>query len=777
VAGPTTYLDFDVVISRRGDRLDVRLLDSPAGETGSVLSLLPESVLTGPADGGAGARALRPVRATAEGTEPTAVGTALFTALFHGPVHVAYGESRYRASQVGAGLRLRLRFAAGTEALPWELLYDPQAGSFLALNPLTPVIRCTETATRDLVAPVDDQLRVLVAVSSPQGTSPVDALREQTAVRALLEPLMLGSAVVIEVLEDASLEGIRRMLTEREFHVFHYIGHGTVSADGKSAVVLTDAAGALSVRSCDDLAFVLAAAASLRLVVLNSCHGSVSSPTDPFAGAGATLVRAGIPAVVAMRATISNDAAVTFASGLYRELADAAPIERAVSVARTSLAASDSAASREWPTVALHLGSSLASGLTASPLPRLDNDVEFTVARTHRLTAEEWTPMLVFAHHGDAFVAADGQLVDQAKQVRELITSFFEGAVDVRTTSQESSLSLPRGAELVVEPDLPGFVECNPPVARIVWRGDIAEARFLLRPRFFAAGLTVEGWVRVFCGPVVVGETKVEFAVETGEPTGPDTARHEPIRRYRQIFPCFAPEDAEVVGGIVAVAEALGDRYTERVVTAQREGAPTAWLLDVISEADAFQLFWSRHSMVSADCRQQWERALGTARDGFILPLYWEDPFPRAAGLPPPALEGLRFVRLPTIGAVSPTPATPPGAAQPSAPQPLPPPYATAPSAPTASAPAPSAPAPSAPAPSAPAPRRRRRLAAGVGMSLAGIVSALVATALVGAGQTAGPSPGGGDAATSIVTLVLIVLAIVFGTVGINLVMRARRRR
>src|SRR5262245_32773016 len=112
MAGAFTYLDFDVTVSRRGDDLDVRVSGSPAGETGSVLSALPERFLTSLAPGRPGSRALRPVRATSDSSaqDPKAVGTALFDALFHGSVLGYFSESRHRAKEAGAGLRVMLRF-------------------------------------------------------------------------------------------------------------------------------------------------------------------------------------------------------------------------------------------------------------------------------------------------------------------------------------------------------------------------------------------------------------------------------------------------------------------------------------------------------------------------------------------------------------------------------------------------------------------------------------------------------------------------------------------
>ena len=49
MAGPSGYLDMDMVVTQRGDLLETRVLDSPAGETGTVAALVP---LAGSGDDG-----------------------------------------------------------------------------------------------------------------------------------------------------------------------------------------------------------------------------------------------------------------------------------------------------------------------------------------------------------------------------------------------------------------------------------------------------------------------------------------------------------------------------------------------------------------------------------------------------------------------------------------------------------------------------------------------------------------------------------------------------
>ena len=76
----------------------------------------------------------------------------------------------------------------------------------------------------------------------------------------------------------------------------------------------------------------------LRLVVLNSCEGARTTLTDPYAGVATTLIRLGVPAVVAMQFEISDDAAVLFAEELYTNLIGRQdPIDAAVAEARKAI--------------------------------------------------------------------------------------------------------------------------------------------------------------------------------------------------------------------------------------------------------------------------------------------------------------------------------------------------------------------------------------------------------------------------------------------------------
>jgi TIR domain len=238
---------------------------------------------------------------------------------------------------------------------------------------------------------------------------------------------------------------------------------------------------------------------------------------------------------------------------------------------------------------------------------------------------------------------------------------------------------------------LPG-VQCNPEEAEIEWWEPVHDVLFRLLAGPDLAGAVIRGAVRVWCGPLIIGEVSIAVRVAAGEPAAEPSPVAEPVRRYRKIFPSYSHHDRAMVATFAEAARALGDRYLQDVVALRAGERWDARLLELIEDADVFQLFWSRNSMRSPYCQEEWEHALALQRPLFVRPLYWEEPLPEDPGqeLPPAALRALHFVKVPVIGselayrsAPQPPPPSPdypqsaawwsrPGRAAPSSPPPAP---------------------------------------------------------------------------------------------------------
>ena len=95
---------------------------------------------------------------------------------------------------------------------------------------------------------------------------------------------------------------VMKAMRQGPWHIFHFIGHGGYDRQtNEGLLVLADEKGMKHLLPASDLAKLLADHYPLRLVLLNSCEGALGSEVNIYSGTAATLVRRGIPAVLAMQ--------------------------------------------------------------------------------------------------------------------------------------------------------------------------------------------------------------------------------------------------------------------------------------------------------------------------------------------------------------------------------------------------------------------------------------------------------------------------------------------
>jgi hypothetical protein len=269
------------------------------------------------------------------------VGLRLFRALFSDRVRWRYDESRGRVSRrADVGLRLKLHLALDDpgavelHALPWEFLLRPDDAAYLALGRDTALVRYLNLPVGADRPPLPLPLRVLAVPSSPEGVTPLEVERELDALVAGLGRL---AGVEVEALRPPTLDGLRRALVEREFHVLHFMGHGGLDAEGAGVLCFADDRGAPRGVSGRDLAQQVRDVSSLRLVVLNACDSARAAVAAPFAGAATALLLAGVPAVVAMQFAITDTAALAFSQMFYARVAAGDAVDTAVAEARLAV--------------------------------------------------------------------------------------------------------------------------------------------------------------------------------------------------------------------------------------------------------------------------------------------------------------------------------------------------------------------------------------------------------------------------------------------------------
>ncbi len=281
-------------------------------------------------------------------------GGELFAALFHGDLLSCFRRGLEQAKREGAGLRIRLRLADVPELanLPWEYLYDRDADRFFALSTATPVVRYLERPEPLGRLAVRPPLNVLVTVAGPTDYPALDVEQEWRRLNQALGDLRQRGLIGLERLDGATLDVLQQRLRRGEAHILHFIGHGDFDHESQEGVlILEDGSGRGKQVRGKDLGIVLRDHAP-RLVVLNCCDGAQTSRRDPFAGVAQTLIRQGVPAVVAMQTEILDRGALILAKELYGALADGYPIDACLTEARKVLARRQGAA---WGAPVLYL--------------------------------------------------------------------------------------------------------------------------------------------------------------------------------------------------------------------------------------------------------------------------------------------------------------------------------------------------------------------------------------------------------------------------------------
>ncbi len=329
------YLNFDLEIEKADGGYRAHVLSSPAGEARTPL---------GPVDH-------LPTEAA-----PPVLGGALFDAVFRGDVLSSLRRSLDAAQRSERGLRIRLRLSETPELadLPWELLYDGQRASFLALSRETPLVRYLDLPEPAESATPEIRLRVLAVIASPSDFPALDVEQEWNSLKQGMADLEARGVVTLDRLDPPTVDALQKQLLKHEYHILHFLGHGDYSPDdGDSLLVMAAADGRGEAVSGETFATLLSDQRSLRLAVISVCRGAVSGAHDPYSGVAQRLVRGGVPAVIAMRSAISAAAAEALARSFYTTLAVGAAVDEAMAEARKTLYSGGFP--NEWATAVLYM--------------------------------------------------------------------------------------------------------------------------------------------------------------------------------------------------------------------------------------------------------------------------------------------------------------------------------------------------------------------------------------------------------------------------------------
>lgn len=300
-------------------------------------------------------------------------GSCLFRTVFPaGEARSLFDESVATSSK-GEALRLRFVFEIDNpelqwlERLPWEIVFWDRGKRFLALDTGFSLVR-------SLRVPVNvpglrtGALRCLAVAPLPTGAGALDLPAERDAVQQELAAIPeLGFRMV----SAPTITATREALLATKAQIFHFMGHGFRSRRDEAfeyGLLFENDFGEESKVDAQGCAEWLQDL-GVHLVVLNACQTgaeSVQQPEQPFHGVAQRLIRAGIPAVLAMRHPIGDRIARGFARIFYRRLANGDSMEQALVEARLEMRRRDSKRHR-WIIPALFLRGADSRLLEAEP--------------------------------------------------------------------------------------------------------------------------------------------------------------------------------------------------------------------------------------------------------------------------------------------------------------------------------------------------------------------------------------------------------------------------
>ena len=235
------YLNFDLLIDKSGDLYKAQVLHSPAGE-GTCHFKLPfsdEEIRDFAAKLDQHVAHLDPSSA-AEIDFLQKFGGVLFRAVFDGDVAGCFRSSHDEAIRQSTGLRLRLRLAQASQLadLPWEYLFNPAVGRFLSLSVETPIIRYLDLPERVRPLKLKLPLNIRVMVANPADQPQLDIEGELAELHEGLHSHLKQGLVAIHRLEKATLQNLRQRLRQEEYHIFHFIGHGTFDQKRRTGMLI-----------------------------------------------------------------------------------------------------------------------------------------------------------------------------------------------------------------------------------------------------------------------------------------------------------------------------------------------------------------------------------------------------------------------------------------------------------------------------------------------------------------------------------------------------------
>lgn len=250
--------------------------------------------------------------------------------------------------------RVRLRIdegAAELHTVPWELLRETRSGSAthtLAADAGTPFSRYLVVPGADFAPQTADTLDLLVALANPEnlaarGLDQLDLAAEQHALRGTIADIPTDRLRLTFLEQPVTLAALEAALHKR-YHLLHIVAHGRKPASpapgqpSDAVLFLADDDNQVKTVSETEVAEMFKRLKQPpQVVFLASCQTAAHSSADAFRGFAPALIRAEVPAVIAMQDLVPVETARAFANTFYQRLLTHGQVDVASNEARSRL--------------------------------------------------------------------------------------------------------------------------------------------------------------------------------------------------------------------------------------------------------------------------------------------------------------------------------------------------------------------------------------------------------------------------------------------------------
>ncbi|WP_448564243.1 CHAT domain-containing protein, partial [Trichothermofontia sp.] len=316
-------------------------------------------------------------------------GQTLYNQLFQGTIRDSWVTAQGIAYHRRERLRLRLGLK-GTRLtrIPWEVLQGDRplaTGTDVMFSRYQPTpIALASPLLPHLHPDLQQPLRVLVVLAAPEDQERLALRHEVETLQAELRRVATSNErgplpdLDLTILEQPGREALTQALEQGDYQVLHYSGHSNVSTMGGELYLVSGQTGLTETLSGEDLAGLLVNN-GICMVVLNSCRGAHAASeeiTDDTAtqSLAESLVRRGIPGVLAMAERIPDSVALTLSRLFYRNLKQGYPVDLSLNRARQGLISAYGSHQLYWALPILYLHQNFDGFLTVPAAAAADRE-------------------------------------------------------------------------------------------------------------------------------------------------------------------------------------------------------------------------------------------------------------------------------------------------------------------------------------------------------------------------------------------------------------------